>query len=63
MRKLHRLAGMLGTDKANLGGILSEGRCCDLRNFSRTLLSGKRLLGPTLVKARSGWVPVFQRLK
>ena len=52
---------MLGTAIANLGGVISEGQCCDLGNFSRTRLSGKRLFGPTLAKARSGLVPVFQR--
>ena len=52
---------MLGTAIANLGGVISEGRCCDLGNLSRTRLSGKRLFGPTLAKATSGLVPVFQR--
>ena len=46
---------MFDTAIANLGGVISEGRCCDLGNFSRTRLSGK------LSKARSGLVPVFQR--
>ena len=61
LRKFHRLTGMLGTDRANLGGAISEDQCCDLGNFSSTRLSGKRLFGPTLAKSRSGLVPVFQR--
>ena len=61
LRKFHHLTGMLGTATANLGGVISEGRCCDLGNFLRTRLSGKRLFGPTLAKARSELVPVFQR--
>ena len=32
----------------NLGGVISEGRYCDLGNFLRTRLSGKRLFGATL---------------
>ena len=31
------------------------------KTFKRTRPFGKRLFGPTLVKARSGLVPVFQR--
>ena len=50
----------LGTARSNLGGVISEGRCCNLGNFLRTRLSGKRLLGPTLAKAGSGLVPEFQ---
>ena len=50
---------MLGTDKANLGGAISEGQCCKLGNVLRSCLSGKRLLVPTLAKAKSGLVPVF----
>ena len=46
---------MLGTAIANLGGVISEGRCCDLGNFSRTRLSGKQLFGPTLAKVDSDW--------
>ena len=42
-------------------GVISEGRCYDLGNFLWTRLSGKQLFGPTLAKARSGLVPVFQR--
>ena len=42
--KFHRLTGMLGNAIANLGGVISEGRCCDLGNFSRTRLS---VFGPT----------------
>ena len=61
LRKFHRLTGMLGTATANLGSVISEGRCCDLGNFSRTRLFCKRLFGSTLAKARSGLVPVFQR--
>ena len=51
----------LGTAIANLGGIISEDQCFDLGNLSRTRLSGKRLFKPTLAKARSGLVPMFQR--
>ena len=51
---------MLGTAIAHLGGVIREGRCCDLGNFSRTRVSGKQLFGPMLAKARSGLVPVFQ---
>ena len=50
---------MLGTAIANLGSVISEGRCCDLVNFSRTRLFGKRLFGPMLAKARPRLVPVF----
>ena len=42
---------MLGTAIANLDGVISVGQCCDLGNISRTRLSGKRLLGPTLANA------------
>ena len=52
---------MLDTAIANLGVVISEGQCCDLENFSSIRLSGKRLFGPTLAKARSGLVPMFQR--
>ena len=45
---------MLGTDKANFGCVISKGRCYDPGNFSRTRLSGKRLLGLT-----SGLMPVL----
>ena len=55
------LNSILGTDRVSLGGTMSEGRCCDLGNFSKIRLSGKRLSGPTLTNARSGLVPVFQR--
>ena len=34
-------AGMLGTERPNLGSVISEGRSCDLENFSRTRLFGK----------------------
>ena len=61
LRKFHRLTGILGADRVSLGGTMSEGRCCDLGNFSKIRLSGKRLSGPTLTNARSGLVPVFQR--
>ena len=54
------LIGINGTARANLGGVIREGRSCDLGNFSNTRLSGKRLFGPTLAKARSGLVPVFR---
>ena len=56
LRKFHRLTGMLGTDKASLDGVINKGQCCDLKNFLRTRISGKRLQA----KARSGLVPVFQ---
>ena len=52
---------MASSDGMGLGGTMSEGRCCDLGNFSKIRLSGKRLSGPTLTNARSGLVPVFQR--
>ena len=42
MRKLHRLIGVLGTAKANLGGIINKGRCCNLGNFARTRLENVR---------------------
>ena len=54
---------MLGTDKANLGVLISEGRCCELGNFLKTRLSNKQLLGPRLAKARSRLVPLFGRSK
>ena len=38
-----------------------EGRCCDLGNFPKIRLSGKRLSKSTLANARSGLVSVFQR--
>ena len=59
LQKLHCLIGMLAIDKANLSRVISKGHC-DLKYFSRTRLSGKRLQGPTLAKARSELVPVFQ---
>ena len=52
---------MLGSARANLGGVISEGQCCDLENFLSARLSSRQLLGPMLAKARSGLVPVFQR--
>ena len=61
LAKFHRLTGMLGTDKANFSGVISEARCCDLGNFSRTRPSGKQLQGPTSAKTKSGLVPMFQR--
>ena len=51
---------MLGTGMANLGGVINDGRCCNLGNFSRTRLSGKRLSESALAKARSELVPLFQ---
>ena len=42
-KKFHQLTSMLGTDQENLGDVISEGRYCDLKIFSRTHLSGKRL--------------------
>ena len=59
LAKVHRLKGVLGTDKANFDRVISEVQCCDLENISRTSLSNKRLQRPTLAKARSGLVPVF----
>ena len=47
----------LGTDRASLGGTISEGRCCDLGNFSKMRLSGTRLSGPTLTDVTSGLTP------
>ena len=61
LRNFHRLIGLLGTGRASLGGTISEGRCCDLGNFSKICLSGTRLSEPTLKNVRSGLVPVFQR--
>ena len=61
LRKYHALTGMLGTGKPNLGGVINDGRCCDLGNFSTTHLSGKRLSEPALANLRSGLVPLFQR--
>ena len=52
---------MLGTATANFVGVISKSRCCDLGNFLRTHLSGKRLFGPTQGKAGLGLLPVFQR--
>ena len=52
---------MLGKDKANIGGVIIEGQSYDLGNFLRTRLSGKRLLGSTLAKARSKLMPLFQQ--
>ena len=49
--KFHRLTGILGTDRVSLGGTISEGRRCDLGNFSKIRPSGKRLSGPTLTNA------------
>ena len=43
LAKIPCLIGMLGTNKANLGNVISEGGCCDLGNFSRTHLSSKQL--------------------
>ena len=40
---------------------MSEGRCCDLGNFPKIRLSGKRLSKSTLANARSGLVSVFKR--
>ena len=37
--KFHYLKGMLGTEKANLGGVISKGQCCDLGKALRTRLS------------------------
>jgi len=54
------LTGLPRTGRKSLSGVISEGRCCDLGNLSRTGLWGKRLSGPVLEKARSGLVPVFQ---
>ena len=61
LRKFHRLTGMLGTGKANLVDVNSDGRCCDPENFSRTHLLGIRQTESTVADARSGLVPVFQR--
>ena len=63
LAKVHCLKGVLGTDKTNFDRVISKVRCCDLENFSRTSLSGKRLQRPTLAKAKSGLVPVFLEIK
>jgi len=55
---LHRIA-VGGT--LNLGGVMSEGQCCDRRSFPRTRLSGSQLSWPKFAKARSGLVPTFHR--
>ena len=57
---LYRLAGFW---MASLGELISEGRCCDLENFPKIHLSGKRLSKSTLANARSGLMSVFQRPK
>ena len=44
-----------------LARFISEGWCCDLGNFPKIRLSGKRLSKSTLANARSGLVSVFQR--
>ena len=61
LQKFHCLTGLLGTGRASLGGTISEGRCCDLGNFSKMRLSGTQLSGPTLTNIRSGLVPVFRQ--
>ena len=61
LQKFHRLTGMLDMGKANLGDMINNGQCCDLGDFSRTRLSGKRLSESALANARSGFVPLFQR--
>ena len=61
LRKFHRFTGLLGFGWASLGGLISEGRCCDLGNFPKIHLSGKRLSKSTLANARFGLVSVFQR--
>ena len=52
---------MLGTDKANPSGVISEGRCCDMGNSSKICLSGNRMEGPKVEKAKSGLVPALQQ--
>ena len=61
LRIFQRFTGLSWTERVSLGGMMSNGRSCDLGNFSRTRLQTRRLSGPMLQKARSGLVPAFQR--
>ena len=61
LRKFQRFTGSLWAGTLSFGGVMREGRCCDLGNLPRTRLSGSGLSWPKLVKTRSGLVPTFHR--
>jgi len=61
LRKFQRFTGSLWAGTLSLGGVTTEGRCCDHGNFPRTRLSASRLSWPKLAKARFGLMPTFQR--
>ena len=51
-------SGLLRTEQANLGGVISEGGCCDLGNFSKICMTGKRLSESILTNART-WLYLY----
>ena len=59
LSKINRLYSVLGTGVIILQAVISEGRCCDLGNFSKTwdLLLSR----PKLKKAKARLVSEFQR--
>ena len=59
--KLHRLTGLLEVGATSGTGVMSDGRCWDLGNFSSTPRVGDSWTSVLLAKAKSELVPEFQR--
>ena len=59
--KFHRLSGLVEVEATSGTGVMSDGRCWDLGNFFSTRRMRDGWSSVLLAKARSGFVPEFQR--